>query len=89
MPLYAASVTLAPGTMLAAWTDGIPEAMSVASRPPQLFSKERLFDCLESLRQLPAREIAAGVFAAVDAFLDGTHAQDDRTLLVLRDLARA
>ncbi len=87
--LHAASVTLAPGAMLAAWTDGIPEAMHVRSRPPQLFTKERLFDCLESLRQLPASEIAASVFAAVDAFLDGAHAQDDRTLLVLRDLGRA
>ncbi len=86
--LHEESVTLAPGAMLAAWTDGIPEAMHARSRPPQLFTKERLFDCLEAMRESPAEEIADGVFGAVDEFLDGAHAQDDRTLLVLRDLDR-
>lgn len=88
VPLHEESLVLTPGTLLAAWSDGIPEALQVGSRPPLLFGREPVQRWLEEHRQAPAAAVVDGVFAELERFLGGAHAQDDRTLLVLRRQTR-
>jgi serine phosphatase RsbU (regulator of sigma subunit) len=84
LPLTAASTVLPPGTLFAAWSDGIPEAWRQRPRPPQQYSRERLLRSLRRRHRSGLDEIAGGVFRDVEAFLGGIRAQDDRTILLLR-----
>jgi serine phosphatase RsbU (regulator of sigma subunit) len=79
-------VDLPPGALFAAWSDGIPEAHQRPARDedePQFFGDSEPW--LETLAQdtAPLHERGARLFARVDAFLAGTQAPDDRTLLLL------
>ncbi len=84
VPLSSAEVELPPGTALCAWSDGIPESFRVGTRPPQDFTRERILQRLEMLRDEPAGAIVSLLFDEVDAFVGNHPAQDDRTMLVLR-----
>ena len=84
VPLGADSIVIPPGALFAAWSDGITEALRVGSRPAEMFTRERLVERLEALREASADEVARGVLESVDTFLGGVRPQDDRTLLVLR-----
>lgn len=73
--------TLAPGTLLVLFTDGVTEAQNEAG---ELYGKERLVACLEAL---PSATTAAAAMRAVQddvaRFVAGAPAADDLTLLVL------
>jgi sigma-B regulation protein RsbU (phosphoserine phosphatase) len=86
VPLGADTVELAPGATLCVWSDGITEAVRVGTRPLEDFGRARTLARLEALRDAAAETIVADLFASVDAFVGGRHAQDDRTMLVLRRL---
>ncbi len=77
---------LPPGALLAAWSDGIPEAHVLSTddnENPRLFGESEVWmDLFES--NGPLSEMGAQLFARVDQFLAGAHAPDDRTLLLLR-----
>ena len=84
VPLAEASIVLPPGALLAAWSDGITEALRPGSNPPRLFGREGVQDWLETHPHAAVAAVVDGVFAAVDRFLGRGHAPDDRTMLVLR-----
>jgi sigma-B regulation protein RsbU (phosphoserine phosphatase) len=84
LPLRAARVTLSPGSLLAIWSDGIPEAVRLGVRPIQEFTLERLAARLGEWRDLPLPDILERVFRESDAFIGGPRAQDDRAMLLLR-----
>jgi len=77
--------SLPVGAMLAAWSDGIPEAHlpTPDDAEPRFYGEvEPWLDQMSEALPLP--ELGAQIFARVDAFLGGTNAPDDRTLLLLR-----
>ncbi len=86
VPLTAGTVELPRGATLCVWSDGITEAVQLGTRPLQDFGRARALERLEALRGAPAEAIVADLFASVDAFVGGKHAQDDRTMLLLRRL---
>lgn len=75
------SITLAPGDVLVAYTDGISEAMNPAEDE---WNEERMMETINSCRGLAAEEIVRRVFAAADTFASGAKQHDDMTLVVLR-----
>ena len=83
----AGRVALPPGSLFAAWSDGIPEAHQRPQRDdeePHFFGDAEPW--LETLatEDAPLSERGARLFARVDNFLQGAVAPDDRTLLLLR-----
>jgi sigma-B regulation protein RsbU (phosphoserine phosphatase) len=77
-------VSLLPGDLVVLYTDGISEAADAAG---EQFGEERLYAALSAMpRTLSAREVTERVLATLREFLDGTEAQDDITLLVLKVL---
>jgi sigma-B regulation protein RsbU (phosphoserine phosphatase) len=74
------TVTLAPGTVLAFYTDGITEAMNAGGAQ---FGVNRL-DAALGRCDLDAQGIVQAVIEAVDQFSGGRTPEDDRTLLVAR-----
>ncbi len=75
----AADLSLAPGDVLAIFSDGITEALQGDAE----FGEARLFDHLLAHRACPPAEIVASVLSAVEAFSGGQQS-DDLTLLVVR-----
>lgn len=84
VPLQSASTEFQPGTLLAIWSDGIPEAVRVGARPVQDFTEERLVARLEVLRERPLEAILAEIFRESEEFVGSHKAQDDRTMVLLR-----
>ncbi len=80
----AGAVSLAPGDLLALYTDGIPEAWNADDED---YGDERLRDLLASLRGRPAGEVRDAVLADVKAFVGEAPTSDDVTLVLLRRLA--
>jgi serine phosphatase RsbU (regulator of sigma subunit) len=77
-----AEIQLFPGDLLAAFSDGIPEA----ARGEEEYGEGRLVDALRSHATLPTREIVSAVLAGVQQFSAGVPG-DDLTLLVMRGRA--
>ncbi len=75
---------MAPGDLLIVATDGFSDA-----RDPneELFGIDRLLELAEQLHGGDARQIAAGMFDATDAFGDGQDQDDDQTLVVIKGAA--
>jgi sigma-B regulation protein RsbU (phosphoserine phosphatase) len=84
VPLRSESVEFHPGSLLAIWSDGIPEAIRVGERPMRDFTEERLVAQIRELQRLPLETILDRVFHDSDEFVGSPRAQDDRTLLLLR-----
>jgi sigma-B regulation protein RsbU (phosphoserine phosphatase) len=80
------TLDLPKGSLLAIWTDGITEAHSVENPTAYFGESEPVDALLDRLRDLPLPEIAAGIFSALDRFLEGRTAPDDATLFLLRRL---
>lgn len=82
------SAEIPPGGLLAAWSDGIPEAHIVREdvQPDMFGDHESVPSILASLQDRTIEAIPQEIFARVDGFLDGNGAPDDRTLLLLRRL---
>jgi sigma-B regulation protein RsbU (phosphoserine phosphatase) len=74
-------VTLEPGDVLVAFTDGISEAMNLADEE---WGDERLMDAVRSNLQAPARDLIDRIVTAADAFLAGAPQHDDMTMIVVR-----
>jgi sigma-B regulation protein RsbU (phosphoserine phosphatase) len=77
------TVTLQPGDMLVAYTDGVTEALRSDETE---FGVLGLKSALAKLRKRPAQEIANGVLKAIDSFAAGEAQFDDITLIVLKRL---
>jgi sigma-B regulation protein RsbU (phosphoserine phosphatase) len=75
------SVSLEPGDILVAYTDGVSEAFSPRGEE---FGEDRLFETVAAARGLPAAEIVERVSRAVEDWRGSAPAHDDFTLLVAR-----
>ena len=78
-------ITLQPGALLVAYTDGFSEAPTPSEEEDE-FGLGRIVDLAVSQRHHPLEAIIDELFAAVDRFTAGTPAHDDRSLLLLRRL---
>ena len=79
-PYQQAAVTIAPGDIFVAFTDGISEAMNDAQDE---FGEERLIETVEGCVGLSPAEIIACIMRSADAFAAGAKQNDDMTLVVL------
>ncbi len=77
----AGAASLAPGDLLALYTDGIPEAWNVDDED---YGDERLRDLLSSLHGRPTADVRDAVLSDVKAFVGGAPTSDDVTLVLLR-----
>jgi phosphoserine phosphatase RsbU/P len=75
------SVTLHPGDVLLAYTDGISEAMTADDEE---WGEERMLAAVRKVMDQPAEEIMRSVFLAADEFTSGARQHDDMTLLILK-----
>jgi sigma-B regulation protein RsbU (phosphoserine phosphatase) len=75
------TLTLEPGDLLVAFTDGVSEAQNASDEE---FGDERLLQTIERGRQVDAVELIRRIVASVDAFAAGAPQFDDLTLVVLR-----
>jgi sigma-B regulation protein RsbU (phosphoserine phosphatase) len=81
VPYTCTSVDLAPGSLVAVFSDGIPEAQ----RGNEFFDEDRLHSALREASKLPDLvAVRSGILARVDEFLGGAKRTDDLTLLLLR-----
>ncbi len=70
-----------PGDLLAAFTDGIPEA----DRGGEMYEEERLIELLAAAVSEPSLDaLSRRVLESVDAFIAGARRTDDITLLLMR-----
>ena len=83
VPYAQGSLTLAPGDILLAYTDGISEAMTAADEE---WGEERMIDVFRSRHLKPAEEMVSEMFRVADDFTRGAPQHDDMTVLVLKIL---
>jgi sigma-B regulation protein RsbU (phosphoserine phosphatase) len=82
-PYSEESLSLEPGDLVVAYTDGVTEAFGPGGEE---FGEERLFEVVASARGLQAVALVERVARAVDAWRAGAPAHDDFTLVVARVL---
>jgi phosphoserine phosphatase RsbU/P len=80
LPINVSEVSLAPGDILALYTDGVTEAVNEAGEE---FGEGRLVDALRGKHNLSAQQLLQAVFDAVGRFSPGEQ-QDDITLVIAR-----
>ena len=80
-PYQQAALTIAPGDILIAFTDGISEAMNDADEE---WGEARLVETIQCCVRLRPSEIVARVMQAADAFVAGAKQHDDMTLVALQ-----
>lgn len=80
-PYSQARVTLEPGDLLVAFTDGISEAMN--SREEE-WGEENMIEAVQARRTLSAAEMITYLVNCADAFAAGAKQHDDMTLVVVR-----
>lgn len=80
-PYGSGAFTLAPGALLALYTDGITEATSPDGED---YSPERLKAFLQARVTAPVEALDAALMADLEAHAQGSSFADDRTLLLLR-----
>jgi sigma-B regulation protein RsbU (phosphoserine phosphatase) len=80
-PYQQGSVSLAPGDLLIAYTDGISEAMNFADEE---WGEDRMMKTVETCGGLTAQQILDRIFKDADTFVAGAKQHDDMTLVVLR-----
>lgn len=81
-PATERELVLAPGDMLAVYSDGYPEAMSEAEE--QELGLQAVVDCIVESRARPLSGICESLLALVDDFVGTAGASDDQTLFLLR-----
>jgi phosphoserine phosphatase RsbU/P len=79
-PYQQAALTIAPGDILIAFTDGISEAMNDADEE---WGEARLVETTKGCVRLHPSEIVARIMQAADAFVAGAKQHDDMTLVAL------
>jgi len=85
-PYQQETVTLHPGDVLVAFTDGISEAMNPAEEE---WGEENLTRAVQAGAASSASELLFQILTAADAFASGARQHDDMTLIVLRVTDRA
>ena len=75
-----AGVSLQPGDVLVAFTDGVPEAQNAAEEE---FGDARLKELLAQIAHLDAPEIAWRLLAELKAWIQDASQYDDLTFIVL------
>jgi len=86
LPMFAyeqAMITLQPGDVFVAFTDGISEAMNPANEE---WGEERLVACVRTLQKETVPEMIAELIASADQFAAGAKQHDDMTIIVARVL---
>ncbi len=83
IPFQGDTVDVPPGALVCVWSDGITEACRPGAEP-EMFTEERLLGVLKQVHRASPSEIVATVFDRVNDFLCGTHARDDRAILLVR-----
>ncbi len=73
-------VSIAPGDVFVAYTDGVSEAMNNADEE---WGEERMTDAICSCAGLRASEMITHIMRAADAFVAGAKQHDDMTLVVI------
>ena len=74
-------VTLEPGDLVVAFTDGISEAMNTAGDE---WGEERLTELVEANRALPVHALIDRIMRGADEFVAGASQHDDMTLATMR-----
>jgi sigma-B regulation protein RsbU (phosphoserine phosphatase) len=72
--------TIAPGSILLAYTDGIVEAVDASD---EAFGMDRLREVIKARAWPSARELVDAVFAAVREFVGGDIRDDDQTVVAV------
>jgi phosphoserine phosphatase RsbU/P len=80
-PYQEAQLTLQPGDVVVAFTDGISEAMNDAG---QEWDEEPLIETIRSCNSRSAADTINSILERVDAFTAGAQQHDDMTLVVMR-----
>jgi len=75
------SITLEPGDLLIAYTDGISEAMTADDEE---WGEERMLQAVPRHAHTSASEVLDAIFGAADEFTAGAEQHDDMTLLIMR-----
>ena len=83
-PYEQGSVSLRPGDVLVAFTDGISEAMNLADEE---WGEERLLDAIRGCKGESAQKLLDCLFDAATRFAGAAPQHDDMTLVVLRAFA--
>jgi serine phosphatase RsbU (regulator of sigma subunit) len=76
-----ATVTLCPGDVLLAFTDGVPEAHNPANEE---FGEDRLQQLLRESAHLPADEISARISSEMKDWIRDAEQYDDLTFIVMK-----
>jgi phosphoserine phosphatase RsbU/P len=84
-PFASRTVELPPGSVLAIFSDGIPEAMG----PGGFYGDERLRETLQQNLGQPLEAVIGAMLKDIDRFRGETPASDDVTILLLRRLPAA
>lgn len=74
-------MTLEPDDVIFLYTDGVTEAMNPRK---ELFSEERLKQCLSRLKGKKVKDIIDGVRTEIEDFAQGASQSDDITMLALK-----
>ena len=74
-------VTLEPGDLLIAYTDGISEAMNAMDEE---WGEDCLISAGRQMREAPAKAVIEHITAAADLFVAGAPQHEDMTLVVMR-----
>lgn len=74
-------IDVAPGDLLAFYTDGVTEAMDASG---QLFGQERLREAIGTKPAAHAQEVVTAVVDALKTYVDGAPQSDDLTLFVVK-----
>jgi phosphoserine phosphatase RsbU/P len=80
-PYLQGCISLAPGDLLVAYTDGISEAMNGADEE---WGEEQMMETIKGCGGLRAQEILECIFTAADRFVAGAKQHDDMTLVIMR-----
>lgn len=75
------SISIAPGDLLVAFTDGISEAENPMQEE---FGETRLLEAIKKANTRSAADLIASVLREVDAFTSGASQHDDMTLIAVR-----
>ncbi len=74
------SMTIAPGDVLIAFTDGISEAMNAAEEE---WGEERLIDTVKGCLAMPPSDIISCIMRSADTFAAGAKQNDDMTVVAV------
>ena len=80
-PYQQGTISLQPGDVLVAFTDGISEAMNSADEE---WGEEELLKAIRACQQLPAQEMIPALLRNADAFVNGAPQHDDMTLVIVK-----